>query len=79
VIAHSLVITAMATIENAAAVERANEGLLTKQELAKRLRRSPRTVDAWMREGRLPYLKVSKSVLFDWGDVLAKLKSFRVN
>jgi excisionase family DNA binding protein len=65
--------------ENVAAAERASDGLLTKQEIAKRLRRSPRTVDAWMREGRLPYLKVSKSVLFDWGDVLAKLKSFRVN
>jgi excisionase family DNA binding protein len=65
--------------ENVAAAERASDGLLTKQEIAKRLRRSPRTVDAWMREGRLPYLKVSKSVLFDWDDVLAKLKSFRVN
>jgi len=61
------------------AVERATDGLLTKPEVAIRLRRSKRTVDAWMRQGKLPYLKVGKTVLFRWQDVLAKLNAFRVN
>jgi len=69
----------MNTVENAAAVERARVGLLTKKDLAIKVRKSPRTIDAWMRSGRLPYLKVGKSILFDWGDVMEKLKSFRVN
>jgi hypothetical protein len=69
------------TIENNTkqTIDRASEGLLIKRELAVRLRRSPRTVDLWMRQGKLPYLKVGKSVLFRWPDVLEKLNAFRVN
>ena len=47
--------------------------------LAPKLRRSPRTIQAWMKAGKLPYLKVGKSVLFRWSDVLEKLNAFRVN
>jgi len=32
-----------------------------------------------MRKGKLPYLKIGKTVLFRWQDVLEKLNSFRVN
>jgi hypothetical protein len=32
-----------------------------------------------MRQGKLPYLKIGKTVLFRWADVLAKLQTFRVN
>ena len=60
-------------------LDRATESLLTKPEVAERLRRSKRTVDLWMRRGKLPYLKVGKSVLFHWPDVLEKLQTFRVN
>jgi excisionase family DNA binding protein len=59
--------------------DRASDGLLTKRELAERLRRSKRTCDVWMRQGKLPYIKIGKSVLFHWPDVLAKLQTFRVN
>jgi len=59
--------------------DRASDDLLVKRELAKKIRRSPRTVDLWMRQGKLPYLKVGKTVLFRWADVLAKLQTFRVN
>jgi excisionase family DNA binding protein len=55
------------------------DALLTKRELAPKLKRSIRTLDAWMRQGKLPYLKVGKSVLFRWSDVLAKLNAYRVN
>jgi len=60
-------------------IDRASDALLEKPELAKNLRRSVRTVDAWMKQGKLPYLKIGKSVLFRWQDVLEKLNSFRVN
>ena len=60
-------------------IDRASDSLDTKRELAARLRRSTRTVDDWMRKGKLPYIKIGKSVLFRWRDVLEKLNSFRVN
>ncbi len=61
------------------AIDRASDSLDTKRELAARLRRSTRTVDDWMRKGKLPYIKIGKTVLFRWPDVLEKLNSFRVN
>ena len=57
----------------------ADEILLDKPGLARRLNKSVRTVDAWMKRGRLPYIKVGRSVLFRWGAVLEKLEGFRVN
>jgi excisionase family DNA binding protein len=59
--------------------ECATDDLLVKRELAAKLKRSVRTVDAWMRQGKLPYLKVGKTVLFRWEDVLQKLSTFRIN
>lgn len=57
----------------------ADETLLDKREAARRLNKSVRTIDAWMKRGRLPYIKVGRSVLFRWGAVLEKLEGFRVN
>jgi excisionase family DNA binding protein len=59
--------------------ERASDGLLTKRGLAPKLQISARTLDDWMRRGRVPFLKVGKSVRFRWDDVLEKLNQFRVN
>jgi excisionase family DNA binding protein len=53
--------------------------LLTKWELAPRLKRSHRTISMWMRQGKLPYFKVGKSVLFRWSDVVEGLAKYRVN
>jgi excisionase family DNA binding protein len=53
--------------------------ILDKPKLARRLDKSVRTIDAWMKSGRLPYCKVGRSVLFRWGAVLEKLEAFRVN
>jgi hypothetical protein len=53
--------------------------ILDKPKLARRLDKSVRTIDAWMKTGKLTYIKVGKSVLFHWPDVLAKLQTFRVN
>jgi excisionase family DNA binding protein len=60
-------------------VERATDDLLVKREVAAKLKRSVRTVDSWMRQGKLPYIKLGKTVLFRWPDVLEKLNAFRVN
>ena len=57
----------------------ADEILLDKPGIARRLNKSVRTVDTWMKRGRLPYIKVGRSVLFRWGAVIEKLESFRVN
>jgi excisionase family DNA binding protein len=57
----------------------ADEILLDKPGIARRLNKSVRTVDSWMKRGRLPYMKFGRSVLFRWGAVLEKLESFRVN
>ena len=49
------------------------EGLITKEELALRLKRSSRTVTRWMRQRRVPYLKIGHATLFNWDAVLSSL------
>ena len=54
--------------------------MLTKQELAARLKVTKRTVENWQVNGLLPYFKVSCCVLFYWPDVIEHLKThFRVS
>jgi predicted DNA-binding transcriptional regulator AlpA len=53
--------------------------ILDKRETAKRIRKSVRTVDAWMKARKLPYIKVGRAVLFRWSAILERLDSFRVN
>jgi excisionase family DNA binding protein len=62
-----------------AANDRAIVGLLRKRELAQKLAISKRTLDVWMQKGRIPFLKVGRSVRFRLPDVLEKLQSYRVN
>ena len=60
------------------AAERGEDYLLTKTDLAERLRVKPRTVDNWMAAGRLPFLKVGKTVRFSWPAVKKSLLRFEV-
>jgi excisionase family DNA binding protein len=60
-------------------VDGASDGLLNKRGLAVKLSISKRTVDAWMRQKRLPFIKAGKTVRFRWPDVLEKLSEYRVN
>ena len=60
-------------------IDRASDGLLTKRELATKLKVSVRTLDEWMHRGRIAYLKIGKSCRFRYGDVLEKLEAYRVN
>ena len=62
-----------------ATVDGVSDGLLNKRSLAVKLGISKRTVDAWMKKKRLPFIKVGKTVRFRWPDVLEKLSEFRVN
>jgi excisionase family DNA binding protein len=69
----------MNSISESVVNDRASIGLLRKRELAERLAISKRTLDVWMQKGRIPFLKVGRSVRFRLPDVLEKLQSFRVN
>ena len=58
----------------------AAEYFLTKNEIAQRLRKTPRTIESWTRAGMLPVLKIGRSCLYDWGQVQAALRErFTVN
>ncbi len=54
--------------------------VLKKPEVARRLKISCRTLDQWMRDGRICHFKIGKTVRFRWADVLAHLeRNNRVN
>jgi len=54
--------------------------ILEKPETARRLKISTRTLDQWMRDGRVPFLKIGKTVRFRWTDVVTHLdQKYRVN
>ena len=54
------------------------EILLTKKELAQRLKKSVRSIENWMKLRYLPYIKIGHSVLFRWRDVVEALDHFHV-
>jgi excisionase family DNA binding protein len=70
---------AMKSVNESVVNDRASDGLLRKRELAEKLAISKRTLDVWMAKGRIPFLKVGRSVRFRLADVLEKLQTFRVN
>ena len=49
--------------------------LITKTELAKRLKVATRTVDLWVGQGIITKIKINSSARFDWNDVLSELKN----
>jgi excisionase family DNA binding protein len=69
----------IAKIDDVATNNRASVGLFRKKELAQQLAISKRTLDVWMQKGRIPFLKVGRSVRFRLSDVLEKLNAYRVN
>ena len=51
--------------------------LISKQELAQRLNVSGRTIDSWIRERKIPVIKVSPRLnRYHLGDVLLALRKF---
>ncbi|MBA4150300.1 MAG: excisionase family DNA-binding protein [Verrucomicrobia bacterium] len=53
----------------------ARDEMLTKKELAAKLKVGVRTIERLMQSGRLPFLKLPNLVLFHWPDVLEQLKA----
>ena len=49
--------------------------MLTKRELAAKLKVTIRTIENWQRAGFLPYIKISSVVIFHWPEVLEHLKA----
>jgi hypothetical protein len=60
------------------AVSDAGEELLTKRELAARLKKSPRCIEQWMRRRYLPYIKIAHTVRFRWRDILEALERLTI-
>ena len=61
--------------EKGTPVEPGGEELLTREEVARRLRVHPSTVDNWRKRYGLPTIEKGNKVYFDWPDVKAWLKS----
>ena len=62
----------------------APEGYILKPEVAHRMSKTTRTIERWMREGILPFIKIGKgrraTVLFVWSDIQERLNTrFGVN
>ena len=51
-----------------------NDEVLSKDELAARLKVNVRTIERWLRDGDLPHFYVRTAVRFHWPEVLALLK-----
>jgi hypothetical protein len=48
--------------------------ILTEEELAARLKKAPRTVRDWREKRMLPFIRIGRSILYDWGRVTAALQ-----
>jgi len=51
------------------------EGLITKAEVARRLKKTPRTIEYWQKKGIIPFVKINQSVLFNWPLVVKHLET----
>jgi excisionase family DNA binding protein len=49
------------------------EVYITKEEVAKRLMKTARTVERWQRARYIPFVKVGQAVLYKWADIEARL------
>jgi hypothetical protein len=48
--------------------------ILMEEELAARLKKAPRTVRDWREKRLIPYIRIGRSILYDWDRVLAALQ-----
>ena len=51
----------------------AADGYISKKKMARRMAVSTRTIEVWMREKKVPFEKIGRTVRFHWGDVRAYL------
>jgi excisionase family DNA binding protein len=52
--------------------------LLTKRELAKFLSISPKTIDRWVSEREIPFLRIGRLVRFEYDEIVAWLDGRRI-
>lgn len=55
--------------------ENSQEELISREELARRLHKSIRTIANWQRRGLIPFVKIENSTWFIWPAVLAHVQS----
>lgn len=55
-----------------------NDDLLRKPELSRFLTVSDRTIENWVRQGRIPAIKVGRTILFNRSEVMKALSRFRI-
>lgn len=48
---------------------------ISKSELARRMGVTTRTIETWMRQSKIPFAKIGRTVRFHWGDVQHRLAS----
>ena len=48
--------------------------ILTEKELATRVKKAPRTVRDWRERHWIPYIRIGRSILYDWDRVAAALQ-----
>jgi len=48
---------------------RPDEQYISKLEMARRMDVSSRTIEIWMREEKVPFVKIGRTVRFNWGDI----------
>jgi hypothetical protein len=64
-----------ATVPSRVAV---SDEMLTKRELAARLKKTPRCIEQWMGKRYLPYIKIGHTVLFRWKNVVEALERMTI-
>lgn len=52
------------------------QGYLQKNDVAERLNKSTRWVEIQCKAGVIPYIKIKRSVLFDWDEVVNSLSNY---
>jgi len=55
------------------------EKFISKRDVARRLGKTIRTVDHWMKRGMLPHYKFGRTVSFKWSVVERRLEEFKVD
>ena len=63
------------SVPQTAAQAQQPEPYINKAEVARRLGKEVRTIDNWMRQGKIPYFKIGRSVNFKWSDVDAYMQT----
>jgi excisionase family DNA binding protein len=61
-------------IRVSAVTDGGQEDFITKEEVARRLKKTTRTIENWQKKGHIPFVKVQQSVLFRWSSVVAELE-----